>query len=139
MTGLIYNRERLSFGLLKSLAYATPCVLTTHSVSVTISLVLNACDTVKMNNKTVRNDDLPDDWIKRPSKSRPDRFYYYNTLTKQSQWTSPVSPGATRQKSSKDKRLAESPKGSDVKIFKISSSSKQSEKMTCLCNVFALT
>lgn len=81
-----------------------------------------------MNNKTVvTNDDLPDCWIKRPSKSRPDRFYYYNTVTQQSQWTLPVSPSDKRQKPLTDKRSAESPKGKDGKCFKISNSSKQSE------------
>ncbi|XP_037051487.1 transcriptional protein SWT1-like [Bradysia coprophila] len=86
-----------------------------------------------MDNKTsVTNDDLPDCWIKRPSKSHPDRSYYYNTVTKQSQWTVPLSPGDKQRKhQSRDKGLAESPKGNDKndgKNLKISSSSKQIKK-----------
>lgn len=32
---------------------------------------------------------LPDDWIRKESSSRPNRFYYFNTKTGKSQWVPP--------------------------------------------------
>lgn len=64
-----------------------------------------------MNNKIVTDDNLPHGWIKRQSKSRPDHIYYFNTKTKESQWTLPVSIDDKQQKQLKDKRPAESPRG----------------------------
>lgn len=32
---------------------------------------------------------LPDDWIRKESRSRPNQFYYFNTKTGKSQWIPP--------------------------------------------------
>lgn len=35
---------------------------------------------------------LPEGWIQKESKSHPGKPYYYNTVTKETQWTIPTSP-----------------------------------------------
>lgn len=35
------------------------------------------------------NDQLPDGWIRKESTSRPNRFYYFNKRTGQTQWDPP--------------------------------------------------
>lgn len=78
-----------------------------------------------MNNKTGSDDVLPDVWVKRQSKSHPDKMYYFNTETRKSQWTHPASP----EKRGKLKPLPPKENGrSDGNIFKLSNHSKQSKE-----------
>lgn len=35
---------------------------------------------------------LPDGWIRKESRSRPNNFYYFNTKTGTTQWENPVKP-----------------------------------------------
>lgn len=42
---------------------------------------------------------LPPNWIKTESKSRPNTFYYFNTKTNESRWTYPItSPSPPKKK-----------------------------------------
>lgn len=77
---------------------------------------------VMMNN--IDNDVLPDCWIKKQSKTRPDHVYYFNTVTKESQWTTPVSAD---DKLRKNLKPIASPGKSDGSSYKISNHSKQSK------------
>lgn len=62
-------------------------------------------------------DHLPDEWIRKESTSRPNRFYYFNTKTGKSQWESPKKETNKMQKeSSRD--------ASTKKSSKIETSSK---------------
>lgn len=45
--------------------------------------------------------DLPQNWIKTQSKSRPGTFYYFNIKTKESKWEFPSPPKIRNAKSSK--------------------------------------
>lgn len=44
---------------------------------------------------------LPPNWIKTESKSRPNYFYYFNTKTSESRWTFPSPPKKTNVKANK--------------------------------------
>lgn len=88
-----------------------------------------------MDSKIVNDDVLPDCWIRKQSKSRPNINYYFNTATRETQWTRPVSTGGVKEggKLSK-KEPAESPKENgktDGNVFKISNHSKQSKLFSC--------
>lgn len=84
-----------------------------------------------MNNQIVNVDVLPDCWIQKQSKRRPDQIYYFNTATGKSQWISPsISPAGDKQrKQLTQKEPSEPPKENgkgEGNSFKISSHSKQS-------------
>lgn len=84
-----------------------------------------------MSNQIVDVDVLPDHWIQKQSKSRPNQTYFFNTATGKSQWTSPaVSSGDRHRKKLTKKEPPESPnengKG-EGNCFKISNHSKQSK------------
>lgn len=79
-----------------------------------------------MNNKT-NGVGLPDCWIPKQSKSRPNQIYYFNTATLKSQWEMPVSADTKQQKMLPKKEPAESHGKSDRSSFKMSNHSKQSK------------
>lgn len=77
-------------------------------------------------------EDLPENWIRRESKSRPNQFYYFNTKTNVSQWKRPADatknkkekiPNSTTKRS-KEKEFDESNR------FKIGSKSKKGMSIT---------
>lgn len=79
-----------------------------------------------MSNKLANGDILPSCWIRRPSSSRPNQFYYYNTSTKEVQWKVPDSVNGNELKHTPIKGPPESPKGSR-KSDGIGDQSKQSK------------
>lgn len=76
---------------------------------------------------------LPDGWIRKESKSRANRVYYYNIKTGQSQWESPVGKDTKaktrdeRSKSAKTDSVRSKDHSTVSNRLKISDKSKDGE------------
>lgn len=84
-----------------------------------------------MNNQIKSPDKPPNCWIKKESNSRPNHFYYYNTVTRETQWAKPVGDNIRdySKKLSKSEPVDSSKhnRKMEEKSLKLSNQSKQSE------------
>lgn len=85
------------------------------------------CDNcwIKMGSKDVEK--LPDGWIRKESRSRPNTVYFFNTTTGKSQWHSPVS-SSNSASNSKNEKSKEIKNALSVSPTKGKSTTKSDEK-----------
>lgn len=87
------------------------------------------CDMLSVANKmSSKGENLPVNWIRKESRSCPNKFYYFNIKTKQTQWTKPDKDGKMTEKTPSNSEK----KANELSQRKIKSKSKNGESMAVM-------